>query len=154
MNIEPPCILTLNPTWSERMTLLMYSWIWFSNSLLSIFASCSPAMFACNFLVCVCVCVCVCGGGGGGGGILWFWYQGNCGKYNDFESVFSCLTFQKSLRSIGVNFSKCLVEYNCKAIMSDPGLFFIRSFVITGSVSLAVIGLFVFSISFWFSLES
>ena len=46
-----------------------------------------------------------------------------------------------------------MVEYNYKAIISDPGLFFIRSFVITDSVSLAVTGLFIFSISFWFSLE-
>ena len=47
-------------------------------------------------------------------------------------------------------FSRCLIEFACEAIWSR--ILFVGSFLITVSISVLVMGPFIFSISSWFSL--
>ena len=72
-----------------------------------------------------------------------FRYQGDNGLVNELGDAPSSATFFKSSRSVGVN-SKCLID-------SGSGLLFVGRFLITVTISVLVIGLFLFSISSWFS---
>ena len=69
---------------------------------------------------------------------------------NEFESIPSFTIFWNTFR-IGIN-SSLNVRYNSPVVSSGPGLLFLRSFYITVSISVLVIGLFIFSISSSFSL--
>ena len=71
---------------------------------------------------------------------------------NEFGGVPSSAIFWKSLRRMGIS-SSLNVQYNSPVKPSGPGLLFAARFLIIVSISLLVIGLFIFSISSWFSLE-
>ena len=131
--LNHPCISGINPTWLWCVILLMCCWIQFAHIFLRIFAS----MFTRNtgllfsFLV-----------------VSW---SGFGMRVNEFGSVPSYFTFCKNLRRIAINFS-FNAWWNSPVNSSGPGLFFVERFLITGSISLLVIGLFRFSVFSWFRL--
>lgn len=70
---------------------------------------------------------------------------------NVFGSVPSFSIFWKSLKRIGINTFKCLVEFTYEAIWS--WILFVGSFLIPDLILLQVTGLFRFSVFSRFSLE-
>ena len=72
-------------------------------------------------------------------------------SWNESGSVPSSAIFGKSFWRIGIS-SSLNVQYNSPVKPSGPGLLSFARFLITASTSVLVIGLFVISISSWFSL--
>ena len=110
----------------------MYCWIQIASILLRIFVSMFISDIACNFIF---VC-----------GIFGFSI-----RVNEFESFPSSAIFWNIFRRIGVN-SSLNVSKNSLVKSSGPGLFVCQEFIITVSVSMLVIILFIFTNYSWFIL--
>ena len=138
-NIEKnPCIPGINPTLSRCVILLSIFEFALLTCCWGFFHLCSSLILAYNFLFCdIFVC---------------FSYQGDAGLIEwVWEHSFLC-KFWEYLRRISVK-SSLNIWYNSSVKPSVPGLLFAWSVFITDSTSLLLIGLFIFSISFWFRLE-
>ena len=132
--LKNPCIPGINPIWSQSVILLMCCWIWFASiNILRIFAS----MFgdiACNF--------------------NFFWYLSLAlvirvmvAPQNECGYILSSATSGMSFRKVGMN-SSLKAWQNLPVKPSGPGLLFAGRFLITISISLLVIALFIFSLNF------
>ena len=134
--LKNPCIPGLNPTWSLCMSFLMCCWILFAKILLRIFASMFISDTGLVFFFCVV--------------FVWFWYQGDGGL---IEWVWKCSFLCNFLKEFQKDryylFSKCLTEFSCEAISSWAFAFW-ETFDHRFN-SVLVIGLFIISISSWFS---
>ena len=121
--------------WAKSHLIMRYTsvnvcWNQFASILLRVFASMFTSDMTCNFLFCAI--------------FISFWYQGD---------GLSSVIFWKHFRRIDVNSSingwqDLPVKPFCYILL------FVGGFNITVSISVFVIGLFLFSLSSWFSLGS
>ena len=127
-----------NPTWSRCMSFLMCCWNLIAKTLLRIFASMLINDIGLYFSF---LCVL----------FVWFWFQGDGGLVGwVWKCSFLC-NFWKSFIRIGIS-SSPNVWQNSPVKPSGPGLLFLGIFLITASISVLVMWLFIISISSWFSL--
>ena len=82
---------------------------------------------------------------------VWFWYHADDGLIEWDWKFPSSAIFWKNFRRIGISYS-LNVWQNSPVKPSGPGLLFLGRFLITASISVLVIVLFIISISSWFSL--
>ena len=79
---------------------------------------------------------------------VWHWYQGNGGLIKwAWECPFLCNVLEDFQKHACYLISKFLIEFPLK--QSGPGLLTFGRFLITVSISILVIGLFIFSVSSW-----
>ena len=74
-----------------------------------------------------------------------------CWPHNMLWTIPSSSNFWKSLRRIGIK--SLTVWYNSPVKPSGPGLLFFQRFLLTASIAILVMGLFIFSVSSCLSLE-
>ena len=130
------CILEINPTSSWYVNLLICCWMQFVNILFRISASMLISDIGMYFSFCV-------------------WYL--ClvlvsGPYRmSLEALCPLQFFEVAWE--GFFFSKCLVEFTCEASWSWTFVCWEFLKIISDSISLLIVDLFIFSISSWLSLE-
>ena len=98
---------------------------------------CSSVILACSFLFLSCLCLVLVSG--------WWW------PHRMSLEAFPPLQFFESFRRIGIS-SSWNVWQNALVKPSRPGLFLGGRLLITASIPVLIIGLFIISIFYWFSL--